>query len=159
MKILLFSDSHGYTHNMIKAINKNRDVDLIIHLGDFTKDIFKVMEAYKGIRFEFVPGNNDWTRDYPSEKTLELEGRRVFITHGHNYNVKYDYQRIIQRGKAIKADAVFFGHTHAAEEMFSDGMMVLNPGSIGLPIQPSKPTYCLVEIREGKVISRFMGLG
>ncbi len=155
MRILLFSDSHGYTHNMIKVINKSKDIDMIIHLGDFIKDAFKIKELYKDIPFEFVPGNNDWTKDYPSEKLLELKGKKVLITHGHLYNVKYDYQRIILRGKILKADAVFFGHTHLAEEIFSEGIMILNPGSISIPAQSEKPTYSLVEIKNDKLVSRF----
>lgn len=155
MRILLFSDSHGYTHNMIKVINKIKDIDMIIHLGDFIKDVFKIRDQYKDMIFEFVPGNNDWTRDYPNEKILELDGKKILITHGHLYNVKYDYQRIILRGKILKVDAVFFGHTHIAEEIFSDGMLVLNPGSISIPSQSEKPTYCLVEIKDDKVVSRF----
>lgn len=155
MKILLFSDSHGYTHNMIRAINKYKDIDIIIHLGDFIKDAIKVSELYKNIQFEFVPGNNDWIRDYPGEKILDLDGKKILITHGHLYNVKYDYEKIIIRGKALKVDAVFFGHTHEAEEFFSEGMLVLNPGSISIPAKSDQPTYCLVEIKEGKFSVRF----
>jgi putative phosphoesterase len=155
MKILLFSDSHGYTHNMIKVINNCKDIDTIIHLGDFIKDAIKLSELYKHIPCEFVPGNNDWTKDYPGEKVLNLDGKKILITHGHLYNVKYDYEKIILRGKALRADAVFFGHTHKVEELYSEGMLVLNPGSISIPSQSEQPTYCLVEIKEGKISVRF----
>ncbi|MFZ5986499.1 MAG: metallophosphoesterase [Bacillota bacterium] len=154
MRILLLSDSHGYTNNIIKAVKKAKVVDLIIHLGDFSKDISSVKEYIKDIRCEIVSGNNDWTREYPLEKVLEVHGKKIFITHGHQYNVKYDYQRIINKGKLIKADAVFFGHTHEREELFSDGMLVLNPGSIGIPKDNNK-TYCIVEIRDGRFWPRF----
>jgi putative phosphoesterase len=140
---------------MVKVISKIKDIDMIIHLGDLVKDALKLREQYKEIPVELVPGNNDWTREFTSEKILLLEGKKIFITHGHQYNVKYDYQRIISKGKSIKADAVFFGHTHIAEEMFSDGMLVLNPGSISIPHQSERPTYSLVEIRDNKVISMF----
>jgi hypothetical protein len=140
---------------MIKVINKIKNIDMIIHLGDFIKDALKLGDLYRKIPIEFVPGNNDWTRDYSSEKILDLEGKRIFITHGHLYNVKYDYQRIILKGKTVKADAVFFGHTHMHEEIFSDGMLVLNPGSISIPSNSEYPTYSLVEIKDNKIISRF----
>lgn len=158
MRILVFSDSHGYTYNMSKAINKNKNIDLIIHLGDLVKDAIKVREQYKNIGFEFVAGNNDWSNEYLLEKTLELEGKRIFITHGHQYNVKYDYQRLIRRGQAINADAVLFGHTHINEEMFSEGMLLLNPGSISAPIEGNRPTYSLIEIKEGRILSRFYSI-
>lgn len=158
MRILLFSDSHGDIHSMVKAINKNSRIDMVIHLGDCVSDILKIMEVYGNYRYEFVQGNNDWSRGYPQEKILELEGRKIFITHGHQYNVKYDYQRIAARGRAINADAVFFGHTHEPEEFFSEGMLVLNPGSIsGSKNQSKRSTYSLLELTSERLASRFMG--
>lgn len=157
MKILLFSDSHGYMQHMTRMINKHKDIDMVIHLGDMVRDAMKLKELYPGIRVEIVRGNNDWMQEYPPEKLLELDGKKILITHGHVYNVKYDYHRIVYKGKATGADAVFFGHTHQAEEFFSDGMLVLNPGSIGASAQTSNPTCSLVEIREDRIISRFLG--
>ncbi|MCX7749100.1 MAG: metallophosphoesterase [Clostridia bacterium] len=157
MKILLISDSHGYTHNIIKAINKNSNIDMIIHLGDFVKDIIKIQESYKNYQYEFVRGNNDWTGDIDSEKIIHIGGKKILITHGHLYNVKNDYQRIILKGKSSSADAVFFGHTHQTEEMFADGMMLLNPGSISLPLRSHIPTCCIVDINNEKIVSRFIG--
>lgn len=159
MKILLFSDSHGHTDNMVKVIKKSKQVDMIIHLGDVLRDACFIRDTFTNTPVEFVTGNNDWAREVPSEKLLEIEGKKIFITHGHHYNVKNDYGRIILRGKSVKADAVFFGHTHEVEEMFSDGMMVLNPGSISLPVKSSNPTCAVIEICDGKLSSRFIGLG
>jgi putative phosphoesterase len=159
MRMLLFSDSHGDIHNMVKALNCNRDVDLVIHLGDCVSDILKIGEMFPNLKYEFVKGNCDWSRGYPLEKTLEIDGLKIFITHGHLYNVKYDYQRIAQRGTVIGANAVFFGHTHEPEEFFSDGMLVLNPGSIGRARGlAAKSTYCTVQLTEGRIVSRFMSI-
>ena len=147
MKILLFSDSHGHVNNMAKALLKNRNIDMVIHLGDCISDILKLQSIYGSYKYEFVRGNNDWAR----------EGRKIFITHGHNYNVKYDYRRIASRGTAIGAAAVFFGHTHEPEEFFSEGMLVLNPGSIGpIAANNGKPAYSLVEITNDRIVSRFL---
>ncbi|MCX8128959.1 MAG: metallophosphatase family protein [Clostridia bacterium] len=158
MRILLFSDSHGNINNMVKAIRKSKDIDMIIHLGDFVSDALKLKELYSYISFEYVHGNNDWSREIPGDKILELEEKKVLITHGHNYNVKNDYQKIIRKGKAAGTDAVFFGHTHINEEIFYEGMLVLNPGSIGAPGYFQKPTYAVVEISKGKICSRFQSI-
>ncbi|KNY29758.1 YfcE family phosphodiesterase [Pseudobacteroides cellulosolvens] len=155
MKILLFSDSHGYTLNMVKAAKKYDDIDMIIHLGDFLKDILKLGEEVKKPVYEFVAGNNDWAKDYPTEKLIVVEGKKIFITHGHLYNVKNDYKRIISKGISLKADAVFFGHTHKTEEFYYENMMVLNPGSISVPVESDRPTYCIIEIKEGRIVSKF----
>lgn len=154
MRILLLSDSHGYTNYIMKAVKKVNDAGMVIHLGDFVKDMILVQEQFKNIRCEIVCGNNDWTRHFPAEKILEVEGKRILITHGHHYNVKTDYQRIVNKGKALKADAVFFGHTHVREEFFSDGMLVLNPGSIGIP-SDSIRTFCVIDIKDNRFWPRF----
>lgn len=157
MRLLLFSDSHGDIHNMAKAVKSNKDISMVIHLGDCVSDILKIKELYPGLRYEFVRGNNDWSRDHPLEKTLDIGGLKVFITHGHLYNVKYDYQRLARFGNSIGAHAVFFGHTHEPEEFFSEGMLVLNPGCVGggRGLAP-RSTYCLIDLVEGRLVSRFM---
>ena len=159
MRILVFSDSHGYSQNLVKAINNNQNIDIIIHLGDIVGDAVKLRNAYKNIRVEVVSGNNDFSKDFPSEKILDIEGKRILITHGHMYRVKQGYQKLIIKGKSINADAVFFGHTHLSEELYVDNMLLLNPGSIGIPLKPNNPTYCLVEIKDGKISVRFCGIG
>jgi uncharacterized protein len=157
MRILLFSDSHGAVHNMAAAVNKNKNIDMIIHLGDCISDILKIRNTYSQLNYEVIRGNNDWSKEYPLEKCLEIEGKRILITQGHLYNVKYDYQRLVTRGKALNADAVFFGHTHKTEELFYEGMLILNPGTIGgISASSGRPTYCLIEISDGKLITRFM---
>jgi len=156
LRILLFSDSHGYMQGMMNVLNRSGKIDLIIHLGDYVRDALKLMELYRDIPVEFVRGNNDWGRAHPEEKILELQGNRILITHGHLYSVKYDYSSLLSRGKSSGADAVFFGHTHVQEEFLSDGMLVLNPGSAGSRIYSGNPTCSLIQIREGRIISRFM---
>lgn len=158
MKVLLVSDSHGNSNNIVKAINRNPDINMVIHLGDILGDIFKVMKEFKHLRYEFVPGNNDWNSGYPPEKILDIEGKKVFITHGHAYNVKFDYLRLAMKGKSIGADAVFFGHTHIAEEVYSDGMLVHNPGSICLPSGFTAPTYSIAHIKRDKILTRYMAI-
>ena len=157
MRILLFSDSHGAIHNMLKAIHKNKNIDMIIHLGDFARDALELKVIHPDISLEIVKGNNDWSGEFPWEKLLELDGKKIFITHGHFYNVKHDYQRIVAKGKSVGADAVFFGHTHLTEETFLEGMLLLNPGSIGLSSQSGSPTCCTVEIKDEKILPRFVG--
>jgi uncharacterized protein len=157
MKLLLISDSHGFTHNIIKAITLNPDVDMIIHLGDFLHDILSVAKSYKALKFEYVPGNNDWS-SYPKEKVIDVEGSRILITHGHLYGVKQGYNGLISLAESNQANAVFFGHTHLPDEIYSDHLLLLNPGSIGLPTGNNRPTYCIVEISGGKLRTRFKHL-
>ncbi|MDP4091877.1 MAG: metallophosphoesterase [Bacillota bacterium] len=156
MKILVFSDSHGYIENMNSAIKLNSDADMIIHLGDCTKDIFKVMDKHPGYRYEFVRGNNDWLPDIPAEKQLDICGMKILLTHGHQYGVKSGYGSLQKKCTALNYNAVFFGHTHMTEDIFSEGLLMINPGSISLPVYPAKPTYCTAEISKGKINVKFL---
>lgn len=139
MKILVFSDSHGVTLNMKSAIDEHLrygGVDCVFFLGDGVRDVLAISELYPNIEFHIVSGNCDsfFRRDeIPSEKTVVLGGKKFFLTHGHNYDVKYDYTVIASHGSSLGADVVFFGHTHRAEDTVVDSshgrIRVINPGS------------------------------
>src|SRR5687768_15935908 len=116
MKILVISDTHGETDKAKEAIEKNRDIDLIIHLGDYFRDAQKLSDLFPEIPVEYIYGNSDFMiGDVPAEKTLELDGKRIFITHGHRYSVKWDYNRLHKKAEELHADVLLFGHTHIAE--------------------------------------------
>ncbi|WP_242855655.1 metallophosphoesterase family protein [Ruminiclostridium josui] len=80
MKVLVMSDTHGYLTNAMKAIEKNPDVEMIIHLGDYCRDVADLEQLYPDKKFEYVYGNSDFgVGTVEVEKTLEIEGRRVFF--------------------------------------------------------------------------------
>jgi len=155
MRILLLSDSHGNIYNIHRAINNTKNIDTVIHLGDCARDIILVRASYENIRFEYVTGNNDWGAEQNKEKILDIEGKKILITHGHLYNVKTNYNLILLKGKELGVDAIFFGHTHITEEKYSDGIILLNPGSIGASEHTKKPTYCVIEVTSELIKARF----
>ena len=56
MNILVFSDSHGFKGNIIKALNRHRnDTDLAIHLGDGIGDMMEIRGDYPHISFLSSP--------------------------------------------------------------------------------------------------------
>lgn len=159
MRVLVFSDSHGYVQNMEKALSLQKKPDMVIHLGDYARDAVQAMQGYHDVSLEAVRGNNDWGGDFPSEKLLELNGKRVLITHGHGYRVKYDLSQLVRKGTELNADAVLFGHTHTPEETRQDGILLLNPGSIGDPRLDHGYTFCSMDISESGINVRFQRLG
>lgn len=60
---------------------------------------------------------------------MELFQRKVLLTHGDLYRVKYGYDRLIYRALEVHAELCFFGHTHRADMFVSDGIVFLNPGA------------------------------
>lgn len=150
MRILVFSDSHGNIRNCVNVIECIKDVDMIIHLGDILRDVKDLKVLYPNIPIEYVAGNNDFWHNVPYDKVLEIEGKKIFISHGHLYRVKYEYNTITNKGIALKADCVLFGHTHECYEAYQDGMLMINPGSIVRP-KWGKASYGVIEIQNKKM--------
>ena len=63
-KIMVVSDSHGNTDNVIKAIDKEKDIDLFIHLGDVIRDVQTIKSHLKCSSY-FVAGNCDYDPELP----------------------------------------------------------------------------------------------
>ena len=129
MKILVFSDSHGMISEMEKAVFDHTP-NHIIHLGDYTSDARKLQEIFPRIPFSVVKGNCDFSVDEPTELFLVFEGVRVFLTHGHKYGVKMDYDRLLYAAEEQNAQLVLFGHTHYQTVVHEHGIILFNPGSI-----------------------------
>lgn len=159
MFILLFSDSHGNVEDMKKTIESyENNVDIVIHLGDYVRDVNRLREEFPMLRIECVAGNNDWISSEPVEKVIELEGKKFFLTHGHTYNVKANTTKLVKRGNELKADVTLFGHTHLTDEFFDNKMLVINPGSVGRPSIYQASTYCELRIDHGKTSTVFKSL-
>ncbi|WP_024831643.1 metallophosphoesterase [Ruminiclostridium josui] len=156
MKVLVMSDTHGYLTNAMKAIEKNPDVEMIIHLGDYCRDVADLEQLYPDKKFEYVYGNSDFgVGTVEVEKTLEIEGRRVFLTHGHKYSVKWDLERIIAKAESENAHIALYGHTHIALIEQVSECMLLNPGSISESRSNLSESYAILDITPEKVDAEF----
>jgi putative phosphoesterase len=155
MKILVISDTHGDTNKAEEAIRLNKEVSLIIHLGDYFRDAQKLSGLFPDIPMEYIYGNSDFMiDDVPAEKMLDVCGKRIFITHGHRYSVKWDYDKLFKKAEDLHADMLLFGHTHVPEIINKDKYYVLNPGSTSDPRDESDESYAIIEIANGRVAPR-----
>ncbi len=150
MKVLIFSDSHGKTVPMCRAIEEEAP-DHVLHLGDYARDADFLRETYPHLPVTNVPGNCDYGNTAPESCTLTLDGIRVFMTHGHRYQVKYMYLRAIYAALEQDAQILLFGHTHRAECFEEKGLWALNPGAAG------QGSYGLLEIENSKFTLRLRG--
>jgi len=152
MKILVISDTHGDTKKAEAAIRANKGVDLIIHLGDYFRDAQKLSGLFADIPIEYVYGNSDFMIDgVPAEKLLEVCGKKIFITHGHRYSVKWNYEKLCRKAEEQHADIILFGHTHTPEIIETDKFIMINPGSTSEPRGNSDESYAVIEITENKL--------
>ena len=89
MRILVTSDTHRDEFALRSAVLRQPKADVVIHLGDGEEDVAAVKMSFPGKMFLQVRGNCDWGSTLPSVGEITLEGRKIFYTHGHLYNVKY----------------------------------------------------------------------
>jgi hypothetical protein len=64
-KILVFSDSHGYSNYMNKALEIHDDADMMIHLGDGAYDLSHLFPEHPQLPLIFIAGNGEeggWIR-------------------------------------------------------------------------------------------------
>lgn len=147
MKIIVFSDSHGNMDNMVQAVHKEQP-DRIFHLGDGWMDAMHLHEMFPDIPLEQVPGNCDLRFTEPPVKTVQLEGKRMILCHGHTYRVKEGLLDAGYAAREAKADLLLFGHTHIPTQEWAGESLLLNPGSIGYW---GKPTYAVILIQDGRL--------
>lgn len=153
MKILLISDNHGYSDQLI--INHAKEVDEIWHAGDWLNNnlweqLNRVCESVIG-----VYGNIDGIDvkiNCPLVQKFERQGMRIFITHiaGKPGN----YKAIIQKeAKDFGANIFVCGHSHMLLVQYDkvNSWLHLNPGAIGLHGFHKERTALKFEINKGKV--------
>ena len=148
MKACVFSDSHGYAANMISAIELEKP-DFCFFLGDGERDLARLEAKFPGLPVYAVRGNCDFGTELKNVLICEVEGIRVFMTHGHLSYVKYDYrlETLISQALEAEADIALFGHTHSQHLSESNGVTLLNPGSVGRGYYPG---YAVLEFENGK---------
>lgn len=148
MRFLVFSDSHKYTNGMDKAIEKHKDITHIIHCGDMADDCEYLEMIYgKTHSLCFVCGNNDFFSSYPLSRYFKYEGKTAYITHGHKERVKSSMDTLFVAGKKNNADICIYGHTHVQRYENRDGIILLNPGSIGY----IREEYAIINIKKDNI--------
>ncbi|WP_427340270.1 metallophosphoesterase [Caloranaerobacter sp. DY30410] len=146
MKLIVLSDTHGNINSILREINKIENIDLLIHLGDYSKDVDKLREMLK-VDIINVRGNCDFY-DYNTkeEEIIQVKGKKILLTHGHRYNVKFGINNLYYRSKELGVDIALFGHSHVPVLLKHDGVLFFNPGSPTQPRGGSKRSYGILDI-------------
>ena len=146
MEILVLSDSHGRQNKIEEAVRVQiKKPDAVIFLGDGQRDI--EYADIGDIPLYRISGNCDFGGMFGSDnametQTVEIGGKRIFITHGHRFGVKSTLTPLLSEAVSRDADIVLFGHTHEkCEGLLTDDnelglkikkpLYIMNPGSIG----------------------------
>jgi len=129
MRILLVSDTHKDTGRMAQILNTCGHVDMIVHCGDMDVDCDYIASLRPQTPLLAVQGNNEFFCQRPYHIVDEVEGQKIYITHGHKERVKAGYDGLIAAAKKKGCALAFFGHTHQQEDITKDGIRLINPGS------------------------------
>lgn len=153
LRIGVVSDTHGSIGRAVIALKSIGDLDLIIHLGDYVSDA-KNIEEEMNLEVIYVKGNCDFLEeDTKEDRVLEIACKKIFITHGHNYDVKNSITRLFFKGKEMKADIILFGHSHMSTKIIHEDTLIFNPGSPNEPRSGSKASIGLIEVLDKDIKS------
>ena len=150
MKILVVSDTHGDTYSLKSAINSKPDAEVVIHCGDGNAEFENLKPLYPQKHFIGVRGNCDFCSSASNVETITLEGKKIFVTHGHIYNAKYGLYNLVCAAREAGADLLLFGHTHIPLEDYDDGLYIVNPGSL----HGYGGGYAYIDVTEKGIVTR-----
>lgn len=151
MKVLVLSDSHGYGKNAFLALEKEKDCKTVFFLGDGIRDIESIKKDFSDKQFIIVRGNNDYGSDAQLTAYKYIDGCTVVAAHGHMYSVKYGLYDLLSHAEGVRANVVFYGHTHRADIRYdhSFGIYAVNPGAL------CDGRYAVVDLIKGEAEAEF----
>lgn len=136
MIIGLISDTHGLLRK--EVIDNLIDCDLIIHSGDVGK--LEIIDNLRSIaETKFVRGNVDMKNsDFKfsiDEEIVEINNKKLYVIH--------DIKELNRDLESEEIDIVIYGHSHKKNIESKNGIIYINPGSVGpkrfkLPINMAK---------------------
>lgn len=148
MKILVVSDSHGDYSTFNRLVRSQSKAEVVIFLGDGSEEFNEVRRNFPEKMFIGVKGNNDWSCSLPLCEERVIEGKKLFLTHGHVERVKYGLDTLKEKARSRNADIVLFGHTHVPHNEYDNGMYILNPGSL----RRFSCSYGVIDIQNGDIL-------
>ena len=149
--IIAFADIHGNIFNLMKLIPLIERADLAIFAGDGYSSL-EVLPSTVARKLVAVKGNCDMFCPLPSQAEAEVNGVKIFVTHGHNYDVKGgDFGAIASAAKKNGASVALFGHSHKFAQADVNGVMCINIGALGTSRTENGGKYVKIVIDGGAV--------
>ena len=152
MTIIVVSDTHGDFETLYSIVERNKECEQFIHLGDGEYEYQDIQSAFYGLPFIFIKGNNDWG-NYPQNLVTELGGKKFYMCHGHRFERSRMKEFLAATAIANGCDAALFGHTHVPYNDYENGVLLFNPGSASLPRGGNPATYGKLVISDSGAIN------
>lgn len=155
VRLAVFSDTHGIIAPACTAI-RAYGPDMVIHLGDYVRDALSLQEVFPALDIRYVRGNCDVGMKATEDLLLELEGVKIFATHGHAYSVKWQLDTLGNKAYFEGARLCLFGHTHQKLYLRYQSLELLNPGSAGAGEEAS---FALITLEKGTTACKIIHIG
>lgn len=141
MKLGFISDTHGEERYLKMALPYLSDCDMVLHTGDIFQfychpcdPIFPILNSMNNLYF--VRGNCDG-KSHKSfhhdtslyERIIEYNSLRIFMAHGNRKSL-HEYT---EEARSENCSLFVSGHTHRSRIEIAEGILCLNPGSLGRP--------------------------
>ncbi|MCK5416795.1 YfcE family phosphodiesterase [Candidatus Parcubacteria bacterium] len=156
MKIVIISDIHDNTVNLNTCLNwclKNK-IKKMICCGDVTniETLKNLSKNFKGDIF-LVKGNADswYDEDVKELSNIKYLGRGggIFKINKREIGVCHEPYLFDELIKPNKPDIVFYGHTHKPWEQKKQGVVFVNPGTLGGMFQDG--TFAVFDVMLGEL--------
>ncbi|MCH8127165.1 YfcE family phosphodiesterase [candidate division KSB1 bacterium] len=133
--ITVISDSHKLIRSEVCQPIQN--ADYVIHAGDIGSTKTYVDFQNLNANIIFVRGNMDRIQELP-----DIPETNAFSISGHDFYILHEIDKLDINPQG-NFDIVIFGHSHKPGKYTKNGVLYLNPGSIGprrftLPISFAK---------------------
>ncbi|MDR0300715.1 MAG: YfcE family phosphodiesterase [Treponema sp.] len=167
-KLLAFSDTHGNIPALKAVMNWAKDrlppndtICCAAFMGDGISDLRPAADA-TGFYCDWnlVSGNNDYRASVPEAAVFDFCENRFFICHGHRHSLYGGYHSLTAAARNSQANVVLYGHTHVPSYNNIDGLLVINPGSVGRPRSRIGASFAVIECAPNEPLSvQFWGIG
>lgn len=155
MKTLIaVSDTHGHKENLNALFRIFEECDYIFHLGDGRADMREIAEKYPEKTY-VLKGNCDLCGGL-KEAEIQIEGVKIFACHGDLYRVKSEPYTLAAEAKQRGASFSLYGHTHRAAIETVNGVTLVCPGSLKLPLYQGG-SYAYLVINGDKCVATVVG--
>jgi len=162
-KLLVISDSHGKVTALKTIFNwakeKMPPKDSIcagVFLGDGYYDVQDAANATGlSCNWVIVRGNNDYGIREADSAVFDFGNYRFFACHGHRY---FGNHGLVSAARANNAGIALSGHAHVPHEKILDGILLINPGSVGQPRSRIGATFAVIECAHDTLKTEFWGI-
>ena len=152
MTALVISDLHGREANLTRLLRLQKGIDYLFFLGDGYREAERIATDGTAGLFVGVRGNCDsFFCTAPEDMTLDIDGVRIFLHHGHTSGVKHGLGGACAEALRREVDVCLFGHTHEKHLSYEQWegrkpFYLFNPGAL------SSGEFGIMEIRRGEVL-------